>query len=285
MKCRCGCEKEVKLGNKFIHGHNRTVHYPVVLPQLCGCGCGKETEISRDSNKPNRFIVGHSGRGRPGFWLRKSRPDISLRMFGKKIEYKEHLGQSQAMKEIWADPIEREYYRTGSKRAMNRPEIRKSIGMKSKGFWDDPVEYVFRSSLVRGEKNPMFGKHPVYPIPWVVSELNHKVRSTLERDFFLFLKRNNVSYEYEVPFLLILSDGSKRNYFVDGRLVDKMICIECKGYCDEYSKLKMKLFREQYPQYKLYVVTYKNSIQDVPIHCFDEIYAIEDLDKMYVDLR
>jgi hypothetical protein len=46
---------------------------------ICKCGCGQEIVIKywhRQCNIP-RFIHGHSGRGKPGYWAGKKRPEIS----------------------------------------------------------------------------------------------------------------------------------------------------------------------------------------------------------------
>lgn len=53
--CECGCKREVKPGNRFIHGHH--TRKPRQEPKLCECGCGGFV------TKPeNRFIKGHNVR-------------------------------------------------------------------------------------------------------------------------------------------------------------------------------------------------------------------------------
>lgn len=100
-------------------------------------------------------------------------------------------------------------------------------------------------------------KHTLAPqgkLSWFVSELGHYVRGSYEARLGLLLKRNNICYEYEKPYALLLPQGS-RHYFADFTLTDKFIIVETKGWFrSDKEKQKLKLFQEQYPNIRLIVV-------------------------------
>lgn len=123
------------------------------------------------------------------------------------------------------------------------------------------------------------GKRPSYPIPTKVDGLDHFVRSTLERDFFLWLKRAGIDYEYE-KMIRVKIDGRNRSYYVDGWIKGTDVYIECKGWFDPYSVKKMIAFRTQNPQSKLIVVAYKRFGVKAPVGCYDRLFFIEELDGL-----
>jgi len=99
------------------------------------------------------------------------------------------------------------------------------------------------------------GHKPTYPKPYFVSELGHKVRSSLERDGLLILKRKGICYFYEKPYLVFVNDR-KRFYYADCTLENNVV-IEFKGYPFKQSIEKMVSFKSQYPQYMFVIVSYE----------------------------
>jgi len=124
-----------------------------------------------------------------------------------------------------------------------------------------------------GSKNPQYGKPPTYPEPYFVKELNYKVRSSLEEDGLKILRKSGIKYKYEKPFIINLPYG-KRHYWVDCHIMNSNMFIEFKGYPDKNSILKMQAFKEQYPNNKLFVVTYDEFVNVIPKYCYHEIYDI-----------
>jgi hypothetical protein len=104
----------------------------------------------------------------------------------------------------------------------------------------------------------------------------------LERDFFLWLKKSGIDYEYEKP-VRVKIDGRIRSYYVDGWIKGTNIFIECKGWFDPYSVKKMKSFREQHPGDKLIVVAYKRFGSKVPDDCYDRLLFIEEIEALKAD--
>lgn len=82
------------------------------------------------------------------------------------------------------------------------------------------------------------------------SDLNQFFRSTWEANYARVLNHLNIKWEYE-PQKFQLTD--KINYTPDFKLDEKLF-IEVKGWMTEYCKLKISLFKECYPEFKLIVV-------------------------------
>lgn len=84
-------------------------------------------------------------------------------------------------------------------------------------------------------------------------ELGHTIRSSWEKVIADLLHRINVSYKYEERFSLKFPDGTIHYYHPD--FLFNNTIYEVKGrFYDETTKLKLKLFKEQYPQYKLFLI-------------------------------
>jgi len=102
MKCLCGCGKEVKEGNRFIHGHQSKGK--VVTPEhrrkiseskknriifinenvLCDCGCGQF--VTRNKKYPfdwNRFVYGHNKGNLGNNHSKESRSKMSKSQTGR----------------------------------------------------------------------------------------------------------------------------------------------------------------------------------------------------------
>lgn len=118
-----------------------------------------------------------------------------------------------------------------------------------------------------------------------IPELEHYVRSlSLEKAFFLFLKRNNVKYKYEIP-VKVLIDNEIRNYYVDCLVRGTNVYVECKGYCDDYGRKKMEAFKKQYKDKILVCITYDKHKNKILKSCYDEIFGINELEKFLDWLR
>lgn len=123
----------------------------------------------------------------------------------------------------------------------------------------------------------------ITPKNYFVSNLGHTVRSSWEERIGLLLKNKNINYYYEKPFLEIYPDGTQHFYYPDFTLSDKKYILEVKGYVRKYSKdqLKLKLFLEQHPDYKVIMIGNKkyldnNFKQNIHYHYLFDIFTIED---------
>jgi hypothetical protein len=128
-----------------------------------------------------------------------------------------------------------------------------------------------------GKNHPNFGKSPRFYKSFYFDGIPHILRSGLERDFFLFLIRKGILYKYEPKRFQIKLSNTVRNYWPDAQLIGTNIFIECKGWCDPYSVLKMSEFRKQYPENKLFVVIAKQP-EKIPIECYDKLFVVGDLE-------
>lgn len=115
-----------------------------------------------------------------------------------------------------------------------------------------------------GQNNPMFDKNRRYYYSEIGfrEDLGHKVKSTWEANYCRILKYLNIKYDYE-PDSFKLSNG--KTYTPDFKISDS-IYIEIKGYFNEISKTKVKMFKEEYPNIKLIIINeqkYKNLIKNL----------------------
>lgn len=91
-------------------------------------------------------------------------------------------------------------------------------------------------------------------------DIGHFAASTYESNIYRIFQYENKKYkkEYECIFPLKYKNGEIKNYRIDIQDIDGLFCknayLEIKGYMDEKSEEKIKLFREQYPQYKLLII-------------------------------
>jgi len=277
---------------------------------------------TRRKAKEGRDAYWNALRGNPKLWqeyLDKKANQKKLTgklnpMFGKKPTKAQRQLMSDASKDNWvrikADPVamarmkEERSHRwddpeknkimsanmskamTGLKRTKKQ---RKNMSIASIKRMENPVTRAKISQALigvsAGEKNPMFGKSPVYPIPFKVSGLKHKVRSSYEEKFFLFLKRNHIEYKYESSWFRIEINGVKRNYWPDGHIIGTNIWIEVKGWCTEESVIKMREFRYLCPQNKLFVITEKNNIKNIPAECYDKVFDLKNLEPILDEIK
>ena len=101
------------------------------------------------------------------------------------------------------------------------------------------------------------------------NDIGHFAASTYEANVYRIFQYENKKYkkEYDCIFPLIKEDGSTLHYRIDIQDIDglfgiKNTFLEIKGFMDEKSKLKIKLFKEQYPQYTLLTLGYGDNRKD-----------------------
>jgi DNA-directed RNA polymerase subunit RPC12/RpoP len=110
-----------------------------------------------------------------------------------------------------------------------------------------------------GVGNPMYGRtqhgRTAYSAAGFRRDLGHYVRSSWEADFARVLRHLGVEYQYEPRrFALARPDGSPLTYAPDFYVPESRCFYEIKGWMDERSAEKVRLFREQYPDETLIVI-------------------------------
>ncbi|MGH9844266.1 MAG: DNA polymerase III subunit alpha, partial [Blastocatellia bacterium] len=115
------------------------------------------------------------------------------------------------------------------------------------------------SKQFSGKGNPMYGRSQqgamAYSVAGVREDLGHYVRSTWEADFARVLKYCGLPYEYELHRLtLVRADGSTLTYAPDFYVPSLNCWYEIKGWMDQKSEEKIRLFTEQYPNERLVVI-------------------------------
>ena len=115
------------------------------------------------------------------------------------------------------------------------------------------------SARHRGQGNPMYGRsqqgRTAYSAAGFREDLGHYVRSSWEADFARVLKHLGTPYQYEPRrFTLSRADGSTLTYAPDFFVPESRCFYEIKGWMDERSAEKIRLFREQYPDETLVVI-------------------------------
>jgi len=179
------------------------------------------------------------------------------------------------------------FFSFGNVDVVSKVMLKKGINLKK---LSSKIHKVWNKNLtketderVKKMAEKMLGRQPHYPKPWYVSKLGHKVRSSLEEEGLGVLKDNNINYAYEKPYLLAYPDGSKHYYYADCSL-DNNTIIEFKGYLFSVGKIKLKLFKEQYPNYRVVIITYKELAYQFDKTLCHEVYTIEDLNSRINEL-
>lgn len=87
-------------------------------------------------------------------------------------------------------------------------------------------------------------------------DLGIYVRSSWEANFFRFLKYFRTKYEYEPKTFKLFNDNDELvySYRPDGYLPEFNLWIEIKGYMTEINKIKIALFRKNYPELDLCII-------------------------------
>jgi len=102
-----------------------------------------------------------------------------------------------------------------------------------------------------------------YGISGIRKDIGHHAASTYEANIYRILQYHNVDYLYEFDNVkeIIYPNGEVRCYRIDIKDVDgffgvKGAYIEVKGFFNQRDRMKVKLFREQYPNEKLFLIGY-----------------------------
>ena len=94
-------------------------------------------------------------------------------------------------------------------------------------------------------------------------DLGHYTRSSWETNYCRILKHLNIEYKYEpVHFKLKYPNGDIHNYTPDIRMKNHQ-WIEIKGQFNAKDILKIKLFKEQYPEEKIKILGLKDKYNDL----------------------
>lgn len=147
-----------------------------------------------------------------------------------------------------------------------RPEVRKKISEKQMGesnsFYgkshtQEALEKISESTS--GENHHLYGvtgeDHPSHGIAsglklQTVEKTGHTVRSNWEKEIDILLHDSNLSYEYE-PETFDLSNGDT---YTPDFVVKKDIVVEVKGWPDDRSKDRARLFMKSNPDITYIVV-------------------------------
>ena len=248
---------------------------------LCKCGCNREIIIKvhhKYVGIPD-YIHGHNRNGKHN-----------------SIEHIEKLRKANIGKHHSKETIDKMikahigiYPSEEHKRQQSKS--RKSFLQNGGKIWNDGLTKEENNSLKSiSEKKKQYLLE--YGLPhqksYFVSELGHKVANSWEEITGIWLRRNNKSYCYEKPFLYITPDGIRHNYYADFALADEKVVYEPKGYFrSEKDKLKLQLFKDQYPDYKLILIGRKDRLEKElisGIH-YNEIININELKEKTREIK
>ena len=118
---------------------------------------------------------------------------------------------------------------TGQTKENNKSIINQSITLKN-------------SQKILGKNNGMFGKkgpRTRYSYGGYKEDIGHHIRSSWEHNICKLLIKLNIKYEYEKKRFYY----NEFSYLPDFFLPEYNIWIEVKGYMDELSKEKIRLFK------------------------------------------
>lgn len=107
----------------------------------------------------------------------------------------------------------------------------------------------------KGPESPLFGKLPRHnPNKGFREDLGHFVRSAWEADYARVLVYLGVEYQYEPRTFTLDNSGQLITYTPDFYILSENRFVEIKGYMRELDALKIRLFREQYPEYNFSLI-------------------------------
>lgn len=239
----------------------------------------KQAAIHRFSDPNERLKCSRSGKNHAGFG--KKRPDHSEKMKLWWTNFKQ-TSEYQELRKLRSELGKVRSKRTGWHHTEEHKKLMK-IKMTGRIFSNETIEKMRKSAIGKhdGEKNGQFGKPPVYPIPKFVEELGHEVRSSLEKNTFILFKKYGIKYKYETQGFLV-DNCVVKNYWPDALILEN-IYVECKGnfagISGSQSIQKCIQFRKQYPGLFLWIVTYREWLDRIPMACYDRLLFIEDLEE------
>ncbi len=217
----------------FNHRISSNTLNPTRLKQFCSLKCYvdspyyifKRSDIQRkNANK----------------WADKRRGQTNIEYYGKeKANLISKKISRAAIKSL------KNYYKTHSSSRKNKT-LEEIMGVERAKEAKKKLSIAFS-----GKNNPSYGI-PRYPKLKYIEELGHSIRSNWEKEVFLKFKKNKISYDYE-PEAFALSNST--TYTPDARLKDSNIFIEIKGPIFDWQIEKMKLFKKEYPTFKLIAIT------------------------------
>lgn len=202
-----------------------------------------------------------------GINVSKSLKGVPKTEMHKKHLSKSHIGQIAWNKGLTAKDDNRvnQYTEKRNKTMSNILKKKYESGemscwLKGKNKQDNPELIEMYNKVSETMSNKL--QHNSRGIAGIRKDIGHFAASTYEANIYRIFQYEKKQYkkEYDCIFKLKLEDGSIKNYRIDILDVDglfgfKNCYIEVKGYMDEQSERKIKLFREQYPDLKLIVIS------------------------------
>lgn len=126
-----------------------------------------------------------------------------------------------------------------------------------------------------GENSPLFGVIS-YPKSYFAEGLGHMVRSSWEERVLMGFKRRGIEYiGYEPKRFEFMFKGTKTSYTPDTILGDGTI-VEIKGPVFEETIERLRAFREQYPEKKIWIITGSQGRERIPESCYEKLTKVED---------
>ena len=107
----------------------------------------------------------------------------------------------------------------------------------------------------KGTNNPMFGKSPPHRKGGFRIDLEHYVRSSWEADFARILRLHHLDYQYEPKTFTLQKDNKILTYTPDFYVPSQNTFYEIKGWLHSIDTEKINLFKEQYPQTNLVLIS------------------------------
>lgn len=257
--CKCGCGGIIqpqpwhnRKRHDYVRYHKGTKKGDAFeklqkIIKHCKCGCGNIIPIKKwmHPNTIPDYIYGHSRRG-------NRYKSLFNKVFYCKCGCGSTITNIKIGRKIPNFIQGHQHIHRKRQTILRLENFRKEIGDVYCQCGCNKKIIITQKHFYEGLPRYILSHHP--PNTWYVSELGHSVRSNLERDVALFLKRKNICYEYEKPYHIIYNNGKRHTYFSDFTLTDYSIVIEAKGFLREDSDEKLKYFINQYPQYKFIII-------------------------------